>query len=226
MRHDREVTKTVACAGVALFATFVSPAGRAYDLPPPETATVAAVLDGETLKLTDGKTVKLIGAKAPMPPLGWRGDDPWPFIDEAREALERLASNKTVELRFGGSRTDRHGNLLAQVFAVSGERRLWLQDELVRKGLARVYSLPDNRACIAELLAREGEARAKPLGLWASSAYRIQDTLDEKRLDRLIHTYQLVEGTVLDVGEGGGRFYLNFAPDWRRDFTISIAQTR
>ena len=72
-----------------MFATFVSPAGRACDLPPPETATVAAVLDGETLKLADGKTVKLIGAKAPMPPLGWRGDDPWPFVDEAREVLER-----------------------------------------------------------------------------------------------------------------------------------------
>jgi len=218
-----KVTKTLAYAGVGLFATLVSPQAWACDLPPPETATVAAVLDGETLKLTDGKKVKLIGAKAPMPPLGWRGDDPWPFVDEAREALERLAANKTVELRFGGSRTDRHGNLLAQVFVVSGERRLWLQDELVRKGLARVYSLPDNRACTPELpLAREGKARAKRLGLWASWAYRIQDALDEKRLDRLIHSYQLVEGTVLAVGEGGGRFYLNFAPDWRRDFTISI----
>lgn len=71
-----KVTKTLAYAGVGLFATLVSPQAWACDLPPPETATVAAVLDGETLKLTDGKKVKLIGAKAPMPPLGWRGDDP------------------------------------------------------------------------------------------------------------------------------------------------------
>jgi micrococcal nuclease len=27
---------------------------------------------------------------------------------------------------------------------------------------------------------------------------------------------------VLDVGKGSGRLYLNFAPDWRSDFTISI----
>jgi hypothetical protein len=26
------------------------------------------------------------------------------------------------------------------------------------------------------------------------------------------------------VGEGGGRIYLNFADDWRSDFTISIEQ--
>jgi len=226
----REGTKTSAfvCAAVTLLAAFGAPQAQACDLPTaeaaPETAVVAAVPDGETLKLTDGKTVKLIGAKAPMPLLGWRGDDPWPFVDEAREALEGLAANKTVELRFGGRRADRHGYLLDQVFVVSGDERLWLQDELVRQGLARVYSLPDARACTTELLASEREARAKRRGLWSSSVYRIQDALDEKRLDRLIHTYQLVEGTVFDVGEGGGRVYLNFADDWRRDFTISIAR--
>ncbi len=215
---------SIAWAGVAWLATAVSPLAQACDLPPPETAAVASVLDGETLKLADGRTVKLIGAKAPMPPLGWRGDDPWPLVDEAKEGLESLASGRAIELRFGGQRTDRHGHLLAQVFVVTGDSRLWLQEELVGKGLARVYSLPDNRACVPELLIREREARAKRLGLWAFSAYRIENALDVKRLGRLIHSYQLVEGTVAAVGQGSGRLYLNFAPDWRSDFTISIAR--
>lgn len=194
----------------------------ACDLSEPETGTVANVIDGETLRLTDGKIVRLIGAKAPMPPLGWRGDDPWPLVDEAKVALESLVSGKEVEFRFGGRRTDRHGHLLAQVFVVSGGTRLWLQEELVAKGLARVYSLPDSRACIAELMAQEREARAKRRGVWGSSAYRIESALDVKRLGRLIHSYQLVEGRVASVGEGGGRLYLNFTPDWRSDFTISV----
>jgi len=218
------VRRSVVCAGVAWLAAFLSPPARACDLPPPETAVVAEVIDGETLKLADGRTVKLIGAKVPIPPLGWRGDDPWPFVEEARQALERLASNEPIELRFGGSRTDRHGHLLAQEFVVAGENRLWLQDALIGSGLARVYSLPDNRACMGELLERENEARAKRLGLWASPAFRIEDARDAKRLGRLVHSYQLVEGTVLNVGEGSGRFYLNFAPDWRSDFTISVAR--
>ena len=29
---------------------------------------------------------------------------------------------------------------------------------------------------------------------------------------------------MLNVGKGSGRLYLNFAPDWRSDFTISIAR--
>ena len=62
-----------------------------------------------------------------------------------------------MELKPGGSRLDRYGHLLAQVFVVTGGTRLWLQ-----------------------------------------------------------------EGTVATVGEGGGRIYLNFAKDWRSDFTISV----
>jgi len=38
----------------------------------PEKATVAEVLDGEMLKLSDGRIVRLIAAKAPAPPLASR----------------------------------------------------------------------------------------------------------------------------------------------------------
>lgn len=208
-------------AFAALLGGFSLPAS-ACDLSPPESGTVAAVLDGDTLELTDDRIVRVIGAKAPKPPLSRRGDDPWPLVGEAKEALSVLASGKTVELRFGGLRQDRHGHFLAQVFVVEGESRLWLQERLIAKGLARVYSFADNRSCVAELLAREGEAPAKRLGVWASYVYRIEPALDVKRLGRLIHSYQLVEGTVVAVGEGGGRLYLNFGPDWRSDFTVSI----
>ena len=229
----RRVEWSLVLAAASL-AAFLALEARACDLPPPETgpagtgpvetASVAAVPDGETLKLTDGRTVKLIGAKAPLAPLGWRGDDPWPFVEEAKEALEALAAHEAIELRFGGSHTDRHGYLLAQVFVGTGENRIWLQGELVGRGLARVYSLPDNRACVSELLAREAEARAKGLGLWASSAYRIEDAADAKRLGDLVHSFQLIEGTVMNVGQGSTWLYLNFADDWRSDFTVSIAR--
>jgi endonuclease YncB( thermonuclease family) len=197
-------------------------AASACELSQAETGTVASVPDGETLKLTDGRTERLIGAKAPMPPLGWRGDDPWPFVAEAKQALESLASGRQVELRFAGRRTDRHDHLLAQVFVEAGDERLWLQQEMVAKGLARVYSFADNRGCASELLPSEGEARGKRLGLWSSRAYRVVGASDLERLGRLIHSYQLIEGKVVAVGESAGRLYLNFAQDWRSDFTISI----
>jgi micrococcal nuclease len=77
---------------------------------------------------------------------------------------------------------------------------------------------------VAELLERESEARAGRRGLWHSWAYRVQDASDVKRLGRLTQTYQLVEGTVHAVGEGRKWIYVNFAEDWRHDFTIAIAR--
>jgi endonuclease YncB( thermonuclease family) len=194
----------------------------ACDLPPGETATVASVVDGETLKLTDGREVRLLGVKAPAPPLGWKGEGPWPFVAESKAALDRLASGATVELRFDTRREDRHGHVLAQVFLEREGRHVWLQEDLVARGFARVYSLADTRACIAELLAAERQARDGRLGLWRSWAYRVQDADPPKRLGRLTHSYQLVEGTVHAIGEGRKLLYVNFAPDWRSDFTVTI----
>jgi endonuclease YncB( thermonuclease family) len=190
----------------------------------PERHVVAEVKDGETLILTDGTAVRLIGAKAPAAPLSFRGDHPWPLVEEAKTALGAMAQGAEVELRFGGTRSDRHGRMLAQVFAVKGNERLWLQGELVGKGLARVYSFPDNHACVGALLAREAEARAQRLGVWGNSAYRILDAENVERLSRLTRSFQLVEGVVAAVGEGKSRLYLNFAKDWRSDFTIAVAR--
>ena len=205
---------------VALGTTWAS----ACDLPAGETATVAAVEDGETLQLTDGRKVRLLGVKAPSAPLGWTREAPWPFVAESTAALRARVSGATVELSFDERREDRYGRLLAQVTIVRGEDRIWLQDDLVAQGFARVYSLADTRACIGELLAREDEARRARRGLWRSWAYRVEDAEDVKRLGRLTRSYQLVEGVVHAVGEGRKLIYVNFAEDWHTDFTITIAR--
>jgi micrococcal nuclease len=119
-----------------------------------ERATVAKVKDGETLELTDGRLVRLIGAKSPLPPLGWRGDDPWPQVEESRQSLVALAEGAEVELKFGGIRTDRYGHLLAQVFVVREKDRIWVQERLIEGGLARAYSFADNQACMVTLQKR------------------------------------------------------------------------
>ena len=50
----------------------------------------------------------------------------------------------------------------------------------------------------------------------------MQDATDVTLLGRLTQTYQLVEGMVHAVGEGKKKLYVNFAPDWRNDFTIVV----
>ncbi len=186
-----------------------------------EPGVAAEIVDGDTLVLEDGREVRLVGIQAPKLPLGRAGFKAWPLAGEAKAALAELAQGKRLRLAFGGRRLDRHGRLLAHLFDLSGggEGR-WLQGEMVRRGLARVYSFRDNRALVAELLALEAEARAARRGIWRLSFYRPRDAAEA---GRYIGGFELVEGRVVKAAEVRGRVYLNFGQDWRQDFTATIS---
>lgn len=191
----------------------------------PERGTVVEIVDGETLRLADGSTVRLVGAKAPRPPTG-TAEAVWRYSQETRDTLEALTMGKTVSLRFGGRRTDRHGYLMAQVFVDDdGSSPVWVQGELISQGLARVYSLSDNAACTGDLLVLEDEARAAGRGIWASGFYGVRDAGAVDRMRRLSGTYQIVEGRVLEVADVRDWIFLNFDEDWREDFTVVIEKS-
>ncbi|MGF1611878.1 MAG: thermonuclease family protein [Kiloniellales bacterium] len=180
-------------------------------------ATVTEIVDGDTLLLDDGREVRLVGLQAPKLPLGRPDFEAWPLADQAKAALAELALGRMVEPRFGGRRGDRHGRVLAHLLRDDG---LWLQGELLRRGLARVYSFADNRALVAEMLALERAARAAGRGIWAEPFYAVRSPDDA---NDHIGTFQLVEGRALDVALVRGRAYINFGADWRSDFTATLA---
>lgn len=191
-------------------------------LVPGPTGTVVAISDGDTFDLDTGLTVRLVGIQAPKLPLGRPGFDAWPLGDEAREKIASLTLGQAVSLHYGGESRDRHGRALAHVVVEGEDGPVWVQAEMLKSGLARVYSFPDNRACLAELYAAERQGRADRLGLWRDPFYGIRDaTRPETILDRA-GQYELVEGRVLNADITGGRAYLNFGRYWKEDFTIVI----
>ncbi len=185
------------------------------------TARIVEIVDGDTVVLDDGSQVRLVGLQAPKLPLGRPNFPTWPLAAEAKAALEEIALGQRVSLSYGGTRMDRHGRRLAHLHVLDedGAPRLWVQGEMLRRGMARVYTFPDNRAMVAEMLALEREARAARRGIWALDWYRI---LSPAEAARHIDSFQLVEGRVLQAAEVKGRIYLNFGEDWRTDFTVSI----
>ena len=196
------------------------------DLPLGETVAVASVIDGETLGLKDGREVRLLGILAPAAPPDWEGPKPWPFSVQSRQALTDLVQDAPVRLHFDARKEDRYGRLLAQVFLEREGPPVWVQEELVAKGLARVAAQPDLAACLSPLLAAEEDARKARRGLWRSLTYQVRTAHDPKSLGYRRHSYELVEGWVHGIGEGKSRVYINFAEDWRQDFTIVIKRKR
>ena len=181
------------------------------------TARIVSITDGDTLTLDDGVVVRLVGIQAPKLPLGRPDFVAWPLADEARAALEEIGLGRMVTLYYGGWRSDRYGRALAHLYRDDG---LWIQGEMLARGLARVYSFQDNRAEVPKMLAREAQARAAGLGIWRHPFYAVRSaTAPNIPIDR----FELVEGRVLDVATVRGRTYVNFGDDWRDDFTLSLA---
>lgn len=173
--------------------------------------TVAHVIDGETLALDDGRELRLIGALAPRALDAGAEPGLWPMEVAARAELEALALGKTVEIAFGGERTDRYGRLQGHAFIDQGAERRWLQGHLLRQGLARAYALAGNRACAEALLAAEHAARTTARGLWGEAAYHVRTASKPQALERYRATFQVVEGRIARVGQRRGTIYLNFA---------------
>ena len=189
--------------------------------------TVVRVLDGDTIVVDGSVEVRLIGALAPRPAdagatLEDIADGIWPLAAKAKGSLEELVQGRPVELGFAERRSDRYGRLLAHVFVRQAGAAVWVQGELLRRGLARAYGLDASAACLAELVAHERVAREAAIGLWAEPVYAVRGADEVDVLLGLRGTLQVVEGTVRGVGDVRGTMYLNFGEDYRQDFTVVV----
>ena len=172
---------------------------------------VITVIDGDTVILEGGESVRLTGIQAPeLYPVSEL------FAVEAKEALEELVLGREVILHSRGAIRDRYDRLLAHLERDDG---LWVQGALLTAGLVRVYTFPDNRARAVQMLEREQEARLHLRGLWQHPDYAIRQL--EQTYDD-IDTFQIVEGTIYKATKVRSRIYLNFDHDWRTDFTIRV----
>ncbi|KKP36760.1 MAG: nuclease [Candidatus Roizmanbacteria bacterium GW2011_GWC2_35_12] len=119
--------------------------------------TVTEVTDGDTLKLSDGKTFRLYGVNAP--------EVKEPYFEEAKAFTQNLVLGKEISFEQEDNyKVDKFGRSLGYAF-VNGVN---LNIELVKNGLARVV-LYEKRAKIKyqdELLSAESEAKGKNLGVW------------------------------------------------------------
>jgi endonuclease YncB( thermonuclease family) len=198
-----------------VFAAMSATAGTAMT----EETCVAAVLvpafadralDGNTIALADGGTVRLSGVIAPRH--GALGE-------AARQRLHDLVGGRTVLLGDPKATPDRYGRTAARLYLEAG--RIWVEGALLRAGLLRVFTLRDDRACAAPLLAAEAAGRAAGAGLWADPQFAIRRA-DDPVLSGAGGQFQIVEGEVLSTGRTAAAAYLNFGRNWSTDFTVTV----
>nr|WP_219342128.1 thermonuclease family protein [Pseudomonas crudilactis] len=128
--------------------------------------TVQRVVDGDTLRLSDGRSVRMIGLNTPE--LGKQGRSDEPFAVAARKRLQALvdASGGRVGLLPGKQAKDHYGRTLAHIYSASGAN---LEAQMLADGLGFQVAVAPNVDLVACQQAAERSARLAGLGLWRQS---------------------------------------------------------
>ena len=125
--------------------------------------TVQRVVDGDTLRLSDGRSVRMIGLNAPELAKQGRSDEPFAVV--ARKRLEALvaASDGRVDLLPGKESKDRYGRTLAHVYGADGAN---LEARMLAEGLGFQVAVAPNVDLVSCQQAAERIAREAGLGVW------------------------------------------------------------
>lgn len=170
---------------------------------------VAAIEDARTLRLADGRKIRLAGIE-------------WGISAEAaRSALSGLVLDRQIALK-GAETADRYGRIHA--FASVNGSETPIQYALLDRGLAVTGTRIGDAACRGALLARERAARTARLGIWGSGDYRLHQADDPAAILQSVGRFAIVEGRVVSVRESGNTVYVNFGRRWSEDFTVTIAK--
>jgi endonuclease YncB( thermonuclease family) len=172
---------------------------------------VAAVIDARTLRLQDGREVRLAGVEDTV-----SGVAAGPA---QRAALESLVGSRDVTLR-GASAPDRYGRIIAIAF-IQGQNQP-VQARLIEDGHLIVTAAFDDEDCASYLRRSEARARRAKRGLWAEPA-ALKNTEMPGDILAVVGQFVVAEGRVESVREAGATVYINFGRRWTQDFAVTIS---
>lgn len=125
-------------------------------------ALVAHVIDGDSIRLSDGREVRYLGIDAPELHSADPTQTAW--AEKAKAANIRLVEGKRVRLESatGEANSDVYGRLLRHVFV----GRTWVNGRLVEMGLARLDTFGPPHGRERELARLQELARRRGRGMW------------------------------------------------------------
>ena len=142
-----------------------------------ETAFVERAVDGDTLKLSDGRRVRLIGVDTPelhySEKLLRDSHRTHKDIKEIQELGRRaavftkqLCEGKSVRIELDVRKTDKYGRLLAYIYLTDGT---FVNAEILKEGYGQVMTIPPDVRYADYFLKLERSARQARKGLWAAT---------------------------------------------------------
>ena len=173
--------------------------------PPAESEAVQVryISDGDTLVLSDNKTIRLIGINAPETARDGRPAET--LAIRARDRLRQLLFGQGNRARalFGEDAADQYGRSLAHLWLPDGRN---LSAEMLREGMGWAIAIPPNTRFLDCYLAAEQQARRSARGVWAHPDHAFKTST---QLNLRSRGFQRVRGRIVRVNRGGGATWIN-----------------
>lgn len=131
-----------------------------------ESVQVEAVLDGDTVALTDGRRVRLIGVNTPE--IEHKPKPAEPLADQSHGQLAALVRKSPLYLQVGSQPKDHYGRTLGHLFTGDGRNII---AELLQQGAGFQVAIPPNLAHADCYAAAQGQARVRSAGVWGHPYY-------------------------------------------------------
>lgn len=181
-----------------------------------ETASVAYIYDGDTIKLSDGRKIRLIGINTPE--RGRDGKKDEPFALAATKQLQQIikASKNQVKIVYGKDKHDRYKRLLAHIFTLKNEN---ITATLLEKGMGFTLAIPPNIQLLGCYKKAEQHAQNLKRGIWHHSYSNI---INVAILNKTAHGFHQVSGTVDRIGESRTSLWLNLNSKTGTKFALRI----
>ncbi|GIU93334.1 MAG: hypothetical protein KatS3mg011_2240 [Acidimicrobiia bacterium] len=124
-------------------------------------AVVESITDGDTIVVSGGERIRLIGIDTPEPTR-----DACYAAEATRFVSTLIPPGTGVRLIYDVERVDRYGRTLAYVYRA--EDGLFVNAELVARGYAQTLTVPPNVAHTDDFVRLQQQARRAGLGLWGA----------------------------------------------------------
>jgi micrococcal nuclease len=164
---------------------------------------VTWVYDGDTVRLEDGRKIRLVGINTPETGRGKRPAQPG--AEQAAQRLRQIIDdhNGQIAVRYGEDRYDRYDRILAHLFTPEGNS---IGATLIREGHAAAITVPPNSWNADCYYTAEDTAREQKLGIWKTDALGPSPS---KELGRETRGFHIVHGRVIRVGYSRSATWIN-----------------
>ncbi len=164
--------------------------------------TVTDVIDGDTIEVSGGNIIRLLGVDAPE-----RGEC---YYEEAKEALDELVLGKEVRLEKDIVGTDNFGRLLRHVFVPEGDffNDIFVNDYLLEQGFADTLFMSNSDKYRSVLIHSRNEAVTNGTGMWGACEQELkEETSTFETNDPPPNPNCLIKGNISEHGYGKTYFF-------------------